>query len=223
LSSLYFDVVKDVLYCNEVKDPRRLAIQTGLYHILSTLSRVIVPVMPHMAEDIWSHWPDEQKPDFGLSDGVPVSILLAGWPNLPAEWTLPEAESRSFEALLMLRESINAGLEEARSQEEIGSSLEAGVMIQPLSANWAFLKTLNTDLLEMLFLVSGVELIQASEAEAMYTNRAVLAESEEEGEYRLFIVRATGDKCQRCWQYKESVGAYANHSHLCTRCHTAVI
>ena len=222
LSSLYFDVVKDVLYCNDVKDPRRLAIQSVLYHILSTLSRVIIPVMPHMAEDIWSHWPDEQKPDFGLEGGVPVSILLAGWPDLPAEWTLPEAESRSFEALLMLRESINAGLEEARSQEEIGSSLEAGVMIQPLSANWDFLKTLNTDMLEMLFLVSGVEWVQASEAEAMYTNRAVLAESEEEGEYRLFIVRATGDKCQRCWQYKESVGAYTDHPHLCTRCHTAV-
>ena len=223
LSSLYFDVVKDVLYCNNEKDPRRLAVQTVLYHILSTLSRVIIPVMPHMAEDIWSHWPEAQKPDFGLTEGVPKSILLAPWPELPAEWRLDASKEKAFEALLMLRESVNAALEQARSQEEIGSSLEANVLIQPLSPSWNFLKDLNTDVLELLFLVSGIEILPPEGAGDLYTSHAVLAEEDVDGEYKVTIVRAVGDKCQRCWQYKETVGAYVDHPHLCTRCHTAVV
>ena len=223
LSSLYFDVVKDVLYCDNEKDPRRLAVQTVLYHILSTLSRVIIPVMPHMAEDIWSHWNEAQKPDFGLAEGVPKSILLAPWPELPTEWRLDEAKAKSFEALLMLRESVNAGLEQARSQEEIGSSLEANVLIQPLASTWNFLKELNTEVLELLFLVSGVEILPPEGTPDLYTSHAVLAEEEVDGEYKVTIVRAVGDKCQRCWQYKETVGAYVDHPHLCTRCHTAIV
>jgi isoleucyl-tRNA synthetase len=223
LSSLYFDVVKDVLYCDREKDARRLAVQTVLFHILSTLSRVIIPVMPHMAEDIWSHWPEAQKPDFGLAEGVPKSILLAPWPQLPAEWRLEPSQAHSFEALLMLRESVNAGLEHARSQEEIGSSLEANVLIQPLAASWNFLNQLNPEVLELLFLVSGVEILPAQGAGDLYTSHAVLAEEEVDGEYKVTIVRAVGDKCQRCWQYKETVGAYVDHPHLCTRCHTAVV
>jgi isoleucyl-tRNA synthetase len=215
--------VKDVLYCNSEKDSRRLAVQTVLYHILSTLSRVIIPVMPHMAEDIWSHWPDAQKPDFGLAEGVPKSILLAPWPALPAEWKLDEAKANSFEALLMLRESVNAGLEQARSQEEIGSSLEASIFIQPLASTWNFLKDLNHEVLELLFLVSNVEVLPPEGAGDLYTSHAVLAEEEVDGEYKVTIVRAVGDKCQRCWQYKETVGAYVDHPHLCTRCHTAVV
>jgi isoleucyl-tRNA synthetase len=221
LSSLYFDVVKDVLYCHGEKDARRLGVQSVLYHILSTLTRVIIPVMPHMAEDIWSHWPKEQKPDFALAEGAPTSILLAPWPELPTAWVLSAEKEKAFEALLMLRETVNAGLEQARSQEEIGSSLEASILIQPLSPTWQFVQALDENLLETIFLVSGVEVLTSTTN--FYTEYAVLAEEEVDGEYKVYVIRATGDKCQRCWQYKETVGAYVDHPSLCTRCHHAVL
>jgi isoleucyl-tRNA synthetase len=221
LSSLYFDVVKDVLYCNGVNDGKRLAVQTVLFHLLSTLSRVIIPVMPHMAEDIWSHWPAAQRPTFGATE-PPVSILLAPWPQLPDEWEMLPEDAHQFEALLMLRESINAGLEQARSANELGSSLEANIWIQPLSPSWNMLNNLNHDMLETLFLVSGVGLLEPDIASRVYEHHAILAEQEVEGEYRVYIARAVGDKCERCWQYRETVGSYSANHGLCMRCHNAV-
>ncbi|MBP9537139.1 MAG: hypothetical protein KBF02_02920 [Negativicutes bacterium] len=32
------------------------------------------------------------------------------------------------------------------------------------------------------------------------------------------VVLATGQKCERCWIYSDSVGAEAEHSTLCKRC-----
>jgi isoleucyl-tRNA synthetase len=174
-----------------------------------------------MAEDIWSHWPKEQKPNFALAEGAPTSILLAPWPELPTAWVLPAEKEKAFEALLMLRETVNAGLEQARSQEEIGSSLEASILIQPLSPTWQFVQALDENLLETIFLVSGVEVLTSTTN--VYTEYAVLAEEEVDGEYKVYVIRATGDKCQRCWQYKETVGAYVDHPSLCTRCHHAVL
>jgi len=221
LSSLYFDVVKDVLYCNPKNDHKRLAIQTVLHQILSVISRIIIPVMPHMAEDIWSHWPEEQKPLFGLA-APPTSIIEAPWPDIDGCWRMLPEEAKSLEALLALREGVNAALEQARSNDDIGSSLEASILIQPLSSSWNFLKQHSVDLLEMLFLVSGVGLVQGQDVQQLYGEHPVVAEHELEGEYRIYVVKASGDKCQRCWQYKETVGAYHDHPSLCMRCHTAV-
>jgi isoleucyl-tRNA synthetase len=220
-SSLYFDVVKDILYCNHPNDDKRLAVQTVLYHIISVLSRVIIPVMPHMAEDIWSHWPLETRPAFGM-EASPVSILLAPWPAPPEEWEMLPEDADQFEALLMLRESINAGLEQARAANEIGSSLEANVWIHPMAPSWNFLKNLGSDMLESLFLVSGIGLLEGDALKTVYEDYAVLCEEDVEGEYCLYITRAVGDKCERCWQYKETVGSYTDHPTLCTRCHSAV-
>jgi isoleucyl-tRNA synthetase len=221
LSSLYFDIVKDILYCNAKTDTVRLGVQTVLYDVLKVLSRLIIPVMPHLAEDLWSHWPENQRPKFGF-ETPPVSILMAPWPEIPAQWQLSEADAKAFEALLSLRETVNVALEDARSKELIGSALEAAIIIQPLSADWDFLRAMQETELETLFLVSQVHLQQDVDPKAVFGRYAVLAEQEVDGEYRVFAVQAAGKKCDRCWQYCETVGQFTDHPTLCHRCHQAV-
>jgi isoleucyl-tRNA synthetase len=221
LSSLYFDVVKDILYCNAKTDPTRLGVQTVLYEVLSVLARVIIPVMPHLAEDIWSHWPEAQRPRFGQAQ-APSSILLSDWPDLPSDWELPPETLHRFESLLVLRDKVNLALEDARSQDRVGSALEAQVRILPMGEEWAFLNTASMDELETLCLTSQVEVATAQEAEAFETSDRLLAQTEESGELAIYILKAEGSKCERCWKYKSSVGSHSNHTGLCTRCHEAV-
>jgi isoleucyl-tRNA synthetase len=221
LSSLYFDIVKDILYCNAKTDTVRLGVQTVLYEVLLVLSRLIIPVMPHLAEDLWSHWSENQRPNFGF-EKPPVSILMAPWPEIPTQWKLAEADAKAFEALLSLRETVNVALEDARSKDLIGSALEAAIIIQPLSADWDFLSGMQEAELETLFLVSQVHLQQDADPKAVFGRYAVLAEQEVEGEYRVFAVQAAGKKCDRCWQYCETVGQFADHPTICHRCHQAV-
>jgi isoleucyl-tRNA synthetase len=224
LSSLYFDVVKDILYCNAENDLRRRAVQTVLYEALSVLTRLIVPVMPHLAEDIWHYWPQEQRSTFGEGD-VPTSILLSPWPQVKEPWLLNETQRLQFESLLSLREKINLALEEARSNDKIGSALEARVCIQPLAEEWAFLKDVPQSTLETLFLISQVELLpaDASEEALAALDEAALGAYEEGDDLRLWALPPAGDKCQRCWKFTPEVGTHAEHEGLCTRCHSAVV
>lgn len=221
LSSLYFDVVKDILYCNRPDDERRRAVQTVLYDVLGVLSRLIIPVMPHLAEDIWQHWPQVQRPTFTPPE-PPESILLSDWPVCSPTWQLDDTALHQFEALLSLRETVNVALEVARSNEDIGSALEAGILLQPTNDEFAFLGQLHNDELATLFLTSQVELLKPGEEATLRQYYQVLAEQEHDDNCRVYAVKALGHKCDRCWKSCESVGAYADHPSLCHRCHNAV-
>jgi isoleucyl-tRNA synthetase len=227
LSSLYFDVVKDVLYCHKADHPDRRAVQTVLYALLSTLIRLIVPVMPHLAEDAWAHWPVEHRPtattagwDAGQADGF-LSPLLADWPVCPAEWTMPADRLNQFEALLALREAVNATLEEARTAEAIGSALEACVLLVPKAEAWAFLTQADPEALATLLLTSQAVVLSPAEADGVRQAYAVLAEQEAEG-CTVLVAKALGAKCDRCWKHQETVGEMPRHPTLCHRCHEAV-
>ena len=58
LSSFYFDIIKDRLYCDDPASPARISTQTALYHVLQCLTRSIAPVLPHLAEEVAQHSPD---------------------------------------------------------------------------------------------------------------------------------------------------------------------
>ena len=92
LSSFYLDIVKDRLYTAGKKSLSRRACQTVLYEISQTLVRLLVPVMPHQAEDIWMSVPQAQK-------GGLESILLSDWPKANEKWTNNEIEA-DFEKIL---------------------------------------------------------------------------------------------------------------------------
>src|SRR5262249_42136666 len=57
LSSLYVEVARDGLYCSAAAAPERRSSQTALYHILDALVRILAPLLPYTADEIYIHLP----------------------------------------------------------------------------------------------------------------------------------------------------------------------
>jgi isoleucyl-tRNA synthetase len=220
LSSVYFDVAKDILYCNAKADPTRRALQTVLHELLLALTAMMVPVMPHLAEDIWQHMPESLKP--AGPDGQPLeSAVLLPWPQAAAEWTNATIR-QSGETLLELRNTVTRLLEPVRAAGHIGSSLEASIILAlktDVDSTWDVFRTVLADTsvdLAACFIVSGV-LIGEPEQRA----EPPLA-SLETGLVTAYAYRAKAEKCERCWKYEDTVGATPEHPKLCRRCANAV-
>jgi isoleucyl-tRNA synthetase len=116
LSSLYFDIMKDCLYANAVQSHERRAVVTVLQKILETMSSIIAPITPYLAEEIHD----------ALNGGTDKSVFSKPWLPLGSEWKDPSASS-DMATLLRVREEVLLLLEKARAQKLIGSSLEADV------------------------------------------------------------------------------------------------
>lgn len=214
LSALYFDVAKDILYCDANNAPRRRAIQTVLYETLLTLLPMLVPIMPHMAEDIWENLPE------GWEKPV-VSATLLDWPAVKPEYVNKQLAT-DFQVLLALKETVNLALETPRSQGQIGSSLEASVRVRPTGEiAKTVLASLSGDELAAFLITSTAELVDTEPAQ---TPGDWQSDTPGEGNtgVHVYAFAAEGGKCQRCWRYDTSVGRHTDHPAICDRCAEAV-
>ena len=202
LSSFYLDIVKDRLYTSGKKSLSRRACQTVLYEIAQALTRILVPVMPHQAEDIWQNTPENQR-------GGLESILLSDWPKVNPAWNNPQLEDE-FTQILKVREIVTKAIEPLRADKKIGSSLETAVYI--VSDNNQLLKKYETELCN-IFITSQafVGLEKPSDT---------LNEYSEDG-YRVYVTKALGEKCERCWKYRP-LGHHKGHETICDECYEAI-
>ena len=199
LSSFYLDIVKDRLYTAGKKSLSRRACQTVLYENLMALVRILTPVMPHQAEDIWQSVPDAQK-------GGLDSILFAQFPVVHSQWD-NEALAGDFAKILKSREVVTRAIEPLRADKKVGSALEVGVYIK--SDDNAVLKANENDLAD-IYIVSQANVCESAPSEE------VLNEYSEDG-YSVWVVKAKGEKCCRCWKYRE-----LNENGICPECAEAV-
>ncbi len=202
LSSFYLDIVKDRLYTAGKKSLSRRACQTVMFEILHSLVRILTPVMPHQAEDIWQNIPECQR-------GGIESVLLTDWVTIKPEWTNDKLEEE-FTQILKAREVVSRAIEPLRADKQIGSSLEAAVYIK--AENNEVLKA-NEDELANIFITS-----QAYITETKPEN--VMNEYTENG-YTVWVTKAKGEKCDRCWKYRE-LGHNAGHETICDECFEAI-
>ena len=117
----------------------------------------------------------------------------------------------TWDGLIALRERVLAEIEPLRKDKQIGSSLQAKVILGVTKAELARLEPHATQL-PMLFIVSDVELRPAPTD----------VESHAEGQPRIEIARAGGTKCERCWRYVPAVSAEPEWAGLCSRCQDAL-
>lgn len=199
LSSFYLDIVKDRLYTAGKKSLSRRACQTVLYENLMALVRILTPVMPHQAEDIWQSVPEAQK-------GGLISILLADFPVARPEWNNEQLE-QDFAKILKSREVVTRAIEPLRADKKVGSALEVGIYLK--AEDNAVLKANESDLAD-IYIVSQAALTDAKPSEE------VLNEYSEDG-YEVWVVKAKGEKCCRCWKYRE-----LNTDGICPECAEAV-
>ncbi len=202
LSSFYLDIVKDRLYTAGKKSLSRRACQTVLYENLQALVRVLTPVMPHQAEDIWQNTPVCQR-------GGLDSVLLADWVEVNEKWNAPQLEEE-FAKILKTREVVTRAIEPLRADKKVGSSLEVAVYVK--SDNADVLNSNSKDLAD-IFITS-----QAYVTETAPQN--VLNEYTEDG-ITVWVTKAEGEKCERCWKYRK-LGEVSGHPTICKDCAEAV-
>ncbi len=199
LSAFYLDIVKDRLYTSGKKSLSRRACQTVMYEILQALVRIIMPVMPHQAEDIWQNVPENQK-------GGLESILLSSWPEMKPEWNNPELE-QEFAKILKTRVIVTKAIEPLRADKKVGSSLEVAVYIKD-DANKDLLKSCEKELCN-IFITSQAIITDEKPAD-------VLNEYTEDG-CTVWVTKAHGEKCCRCWKYRD-----LNEDGICPDCADAI-
>jgi isoleucyl-tRNA synthetase len=197
LSAFYLDILKDRIYTSRAESLPRRAAQTTMYEVLMVLVKLMAPVLSFLAEEVW------QQIRRGEDD--PCSVHLCTFPE-PQERYLDEELAERWKRLLQVRDRVLAALEEARKEKQIGNSLEAEVRLRATPGLYDLLFGCEREL-PTLFIVSAVALEPAEEGG--------LGEGEE---LEVVVQRAPGEKCERCWNYSESLGMNPSHPKLCIRC-----
>lgn len=227
LSSFYFDVAKDRLYVGGSTSYTRRSCQTVLAAHLLSIVRVIAPILPHLAEDVWQNLPFQYTTEHG---SFAEFVFESRWPTLNERWlTLPAEEIELWEKILELRTEVNRVLEVARTEKLVGASLDAKVHIYTSDSIMASkLSELCTnksdaDTLNKLFITSQAEILPSLEDEHV-ANIPYSGECLIQGNSKVWIgiSRASGSKCERCWHYSHQVGSFSDHPTLCSRCYDVV-
>ena len=215
LSSFYFDIAKDRLYTSAKKSSNRRAVQTVLYEVLKVLVRLLVPVTPHLAEDIWQNTPEKLR-------GEELSVLLTDYPKVKPEYKKPELDA-FWKDLIDVRYIVNKALEQARASRKIGSSLEAQVQIHLENKQIAEKLESLSGSLTGLFITSQASVSNELNhgGTELAAGDGTLAELSEAG-VRVIVLPAKGTKCARCWKFSEEVGTNKTYADLCNSCAAAV-
>jgi isoleucyl-tRNA synthetase len=195
LSAFYVDVTKDRMYTLNPRSPERRSTQTAMYLMCDGLARLLAPILPVTADDLWRHMPGKRS----------LSIHLEDFPNV--ERLLDSELLGTWERLLAVRESVNAALEEQRKQKIIGNSLGARVVITARGPVVALLDAYRPHL-PTLFNVSDL---------ALHLGAADGAD-----EVQVVVEKAPGVKCARCWRYVPDVHNEPAWSGICDRCVAAL-
>ncbi|XP_050921120.1 isoleucine--tRNA ligase, chloroplastic/mitochondrial isoform X1 [Lathyrus oleraceus] len=227
LSNFYFDVAKDRLYVGGSTSYTRRSCQTVLAAHLLSIVRVIAPILPHLAEDVWQNLPFQYTTEYG---SFAEYVFESRWPTLNERWlTLPVEEIEFWEKILELRTEVNKVLEVARTGKLIGANLDAKVHIHTSDATMASklselcTSEIDADTLNRLFITSQAEILPSLEDELVatipYSGECLI-----QGNSKVWIgiSRASGSKCERCWHYSHQVGSFLDHPTLCSRCYDVV-
>jgi len=202
MSSFYLDILKDRLYTTKQASPERRSAQTAMYMIIDALTRLVAPVLSFTADEIWWQLPGERE----------ESVHLAGFPRFEKKLRDPELEER-YKQLIAIRSDVTKALELARNEKTVGHSLDARVTIAASGDAKALLEQYR-DELATLFIVSQAELTDSLGAEAQ-------SGDEVEG-LKVAVAKADGEKCERCWNYRTTVGTNSDHPSICSSCSDAL-
>jgi isoleucyl-tRNA synthetase len=157
--------------------------------ITDTLCRLLSPILVFTSDEAWENLPAREVPSVHIAEFAKAETADA---DLLARW----------ERLFAIRDEVLKALEEARNAKQIGSSLEAKVVLTTDGDTTRFLLDYFTQL-RYIFIVSQVE-VREGDATSVQ------------------ILKADGEKCERCWNYSIHVGEYEKYPTVCERCAAAL-
>ncbi len=209
LSSLYIDVARDRLYCSGEKSRERRSAQTALFNILDALVRMLAPLLPFTAEEVYAYLPGTRLESVHLTTMHPANL----------SWRDADLEAR-WERLLKVRDEALKLLEAMRKAGTIGAPLEAAISLGTDSGSESGLaETLKRyrEELKDLFIVSEVAILGDAEAAEIMRQakgredfaldgNGSFARAAANPAIALIGRHASGVKCARCWKYFDGGG-----------------
>jgi isoleucyl-tRNA synthetase len=183
LGAFYLDVLKDRLYTTAPRSLARRSAQTALWNITHAMLRWMAPFLSFTAEEAWKVFGDSESifMEEYAEIGTPDTVLIAGWNRIRE-----------------IRDTANKVIEALREKGEVGSSLQANLVVTADANDYALLSALGEDL-KFVFIASAVEL-KLGDALAVQAAASDAA------------------KCERCWHWRADVGSDAAHPTICARC-----
>ncbi len=195
LSAFYFDIRKDVLYCDGADSVRRRAARTVIDEVFSCLTAWFAPILAFSMEEVWRSRNSEEQ----------GSVHLRLFPQVPGEWR-DEGLAEKWSKIREVRRVVTGALEIERREKRIGSSLQAWPEVYLTDDHAGVLDGI--DLAEIA-ITSGVNVVMGDAPEGVFTLEDVAGVA-------VKPVAAEGEKCQRCWMVLPEVGQ--DHDDLCHRC-----
>ena len=199
LSSFYFEITKDILYCENKTSLRRRQVQTVLNEVLFTLMRLLNPILPFTMDEVNANYPLRSKDNVQYYRYPTKSNIYSK--DLLVEYSL----------IKTLRNDVLKALEEKRVLGEIKSSLLASVDLEIKDEKIkAIIDTYPHVEVERLFIVSKVVLKDNVEGFKGEVSNSLVS-------------KHTGVRCDRCWNYKDEDEIITEGEvHLCPRCKKAM-
>lgn len=200
LSSFYFDIRKDCVYCDDNKSQKRMACIYVMSKIFECLCHWLAPILSFTADEAWLCY-----------NANNASIYLNDFPEINKEWQNCDVNSK-WNTIRSIRKVITSALEIERMTKSIGTSLEADVYIY--TTNLEITKMLQTVQLDEIAIVASTTCVHAQ----IPSNAHIDNNLQDVG---VIVRKSQYKKCDRCWRVLNSVTetncAYGNVN-LCSRC-----
>ena len=195
LSAIYLDILKDRLYTEKADSKLRRSAQTAMYEILTTLVRLVAPVLCFTSEEVWQALPNKEEREW--------SVHMSDMPKVNEAY-LDKALDEKWKKRLAVRSVAMKALEEARQAKVIGHPLDAEVTVYADGEAYDIVKAMEKELADFL-LVSQTHIVSGTAAAPEN------AASNEEGTVKASVAVCTLAKCERCWKRSADVDADPKH------------
>ena len=195
LSAFYFDIRKDVIYCDGRESKIRRSSRTLLDIIFNYLIRWLAPSLSFTAEEAWK------------ARGNQTSIHLEDFLQTPANYENSNIKE-IWLIIKQIRKVITGALEKKRADKIIGSSLEAHIDIYIESSKIEKIKNYPLD---EICITSSFKLHEISDHTEGFSLEDIT-------NIKIVVSKTNGQKCQRCWKYKEQLV----RNEICDRCENAI-
>lgn len=213
LGGFYLDVIKDRQYTLQKNSIARRSAQTAIFYIAEAMVRWLAPILSFTAEEIWQYLPGNREESVFLNEWYSLSFSFAEDPLQPSYQKYDR--QTYWNALIQVRDEVNKVIEKARSNGELGSSLEAEVelYVKEDSRLYKILSALKNEL-RFVLITSDAKLLTSTPPQ-----QALLFKIDAE-ELAINIISTVGKKtkCARCWHRRADVGRDPKHPEICLRC-----
>ena len=197
LSSFYFDIRKDCLYCDSLDSNLRKSTTTVLDILFNYLLRWFAPILCFTTEEVKrSRFPD-------LNESVHEMQFL----ETNTEWYNEDLFIK-WEKIRLIRKVVTGAIELERKEKRIGSSLEANPKI--FISNSEYIKLFQNIDLPEIFITSQAEIIFEKAPKDSFS-------IEEIKDVAVVCGIAQGNKCNRSWKVLPEVGTDREYPDLSLR------